>query len=361
MNLPLLFFAVDVATVVCAVLLAARVLASHPRQPAAQLIALIAVSVVCHVILGRAEYGLWTPPALRIEVGAWRPWLNLGRNLAPGLFMLLVFRLFADRQRPPPVLWGLLAAQLFLEEPVRWLLPAGSALAPLLTQIAPTLLQLLFAGLAVYWTLADWRFDLVEARRRARALVLVVVGINVVASSLLLRWLIPADSLANYQTHLGLGVANLLLMGGLLFRYMGESRLLDPDRPRERATPAAQSADAAALARLERLLSEGLVYREPNLTLGVLAERVGVPEYRLRRLIHEALGHRNFNAFLHSYRIAEACEQLRDPALRRTPILTIGLSVGYQSINTFNRAFREVTGQTPSVWRAAAEASPESA
>jgi AraC-like DNA-binding protein len=78
-----------------------------------------------------------------------------------------------------------------------------------------------------------------------------------------------------------------------------------------------------------------------------------LPEYRLRRLIHEELGHRNFNSFLHEYRIREACGQLGDQQQWRTPILTIALSVGYQSINTFNRAFREVTGMTPSAYRSA--------
>jgi AraC-like DNA-binding protein len=37
--------------------------------------------------------------------------------------------------------------------------------------------------------------------------------------------------------------------------------------------------------------------------------------------------------------------------LRRIPILSIALSVGYQSVNTFNRAFREILGVTPSTYR----------
>lgn len=47
---------------------------------------------------------------------------------------------------------------------------------------------------------------------------------------------------------------------------------------------------------------------------------------------------------------------MRDPALRRTPILTIALSVGYQSVNTFNRGFRDVMDMTPSVYRALEDA-----
>jgi AraC-like DNA-binding protein len=106
------------------------------------------------------------------------------------------------------------------------------------------------------------------------------------------------------------------------------------------------------------LIEEKHAYREPGLTLAGLAARVGVPEYRLRKLIHEELGHRNFNAFLHAYRVREACAQLSDPTMRRIPVLTIALSVGYQSVNTFNRGFREVMGVTPSAYRAGENAAP---
>ena len=68
-------------------------------------------------------------------------------------------------------------------------------------------------------------------------------------------------------------------------------------------------------------------------------------------MINAKLGYRNFNHMLHAYRIAEASAALSDPAQRRLPILTIALSVGYQSINPFNRAFRDLKGTTPSAFR----------
>jgi AraC-like DNA-binding protein len=41
--------------------------------------------------------------------------------------------------------------------------------------------------------------------------------------------------------------------------------------------------------------------------------------------------------------------------MQRIPILTIALSTGYQSINTFNRGFREIVNMTPSAYRALSE------
>ena len=87
-----------------------------------------------------------------------------------------------------------------------------------------------------------------------------------------------------------------------------------------------------------------------------LAQKLAMPEYRLRKLIHEELGYRNFNALLHQYRIAEASRDLADPAKNSLPILTIALTVGYNSINPFNRAFRDAKGMTPSAFRAQARA-----
>jgi AraC-like DNA-binding protein len=54
---------------------------------------------------------------------------------------------------------------------------------------------------------------------------------------------------------------------------------------------------------------------------------------------------------LNHYRVEEATSALIDPAQRDTPILTIALTAGYQSINPFNRAFRELRGMTPSDFR----------
>jgi AraC-like DNA-binding protein len=353
MSLELLHAALDAANIFCAALFGIRVLASRPRNVTAQLIALLTITAICHVVLARYDYRAWIGPPYRIDVGAWHPILNFARNAAPGLFMIVIRRLFAENPRVPLWLLLLFAVQLFLEEPVRALLLPGSSYYHAITQIVPTALQLLFAGFALFWTVDNWRSDLVEERRRARALAAVVLGLNVVASSLLLRVLIPQNTAANYDVHLLLSVCNLLVIGFVIFRLMDGSisAYLEPDRPRTPARPNEAAEVALALSRLNTALEQEHIYRKPGLSLGALAIRAGLPEYRLRRLIHEQLGYRNFNGFLHHHRIREACELLRDDRQRRTPILTIALSVGYQSINTFNRAFREVTGMTPSAYR----------
>jgi AraC-like DNA-binding protein len=357
LSAPLIFLTIDIATIICAALLAVRVLADRPRRRSAQLIALIALNTICAVLLGHQEYGYWMPPAFRIDVGASASLLNLARNLTPGLFMLLGFILFTDGRRFPRWLLVLLAVQLGLEEPGRQLIPPDWPYARFATQTAPALLQALFVGVALYWTVADWRVDLVEGRRRARALTLVVAGVVTLVSSLSTRVLIDPHSYLSYVAHVALTATYLAILVFVLFRLTGGdiSRRLDFD-PEPAARPTRPTIDAdegPSLARLTALLEDERICQQEGLSLKALADRVGLPEYRLRRLIHERLGYRNFNALLHDYRVRQACRQLRDPAQRRTPILTIALSVGYSSVNTFNRGFREIMGVTPSAYRAA--------
>ncbi len=356
MSMPLFLLAIDVATIVCAVLLGARVLASQPRSRNARLIALIAFAMACGVLLGRQEYGYWIPPAFRVDVGGWAWVLDIARNLTPGLFMLLCFNLFVEQRRFPRWLLILVAVQLCLDEPGRAIVPQAWRYAYFATQTAPALLQMLFGGIALYWTVVEWRDDLVEARRSVRVATL-AVGSGMIVVSGLSQVLIDQASHANYLAHEMLAAANLAILAFVLFRVIGEdaSRVLDFDSAPATIMPRPEAAIGPdpALARLIALLEEEHICQNEGLSLAQLAARVGLPEYRLRKLIHEQLGYRNFNALLHDYRIREACRQLSDPALRRTPILTIALSVGYASINTFSRGFREIMGMTPSAWREA--------
>ena len=78
---------------------------------------------------------------------------------------------------------------------------------------------------------------------------------------------------------------------------------------------------------------------------------MGMGEAALRTLINQELGYRNFNDFLHHYRLQEAAGRL---ATEDLPILTIALDCGYGSIGPFNRAFRQRFGMTPTEYRAAA-------
>jgi AraC-like DNA-binding protein len=105
------------------------------------------------------------------------------------------------------------------------------------------------------------------------------------------------------------------------------------------------------LRRLDHLMTVERVYRQEGLTIGGLAAKLDLPEYRLRQAINEGLGYRNFNAFLNRYRINEAKTALSDPSQRDVAVLTIAMDAGFQSIGPFNRAFKAETSLTPTEFR----------
>lgn len=116
------------------------------------------------------------------------------------------------------------------------------------------------------------------------------------------------------------------------------------------APPDLSPSETVLYDKLMAAMKEG-AYRQPGLTISALAEQLDTPEHRLRALINKRLGHRNFSAFLNRYRIAEAREKLANREDVDLPVLTIAMDLGYNSLPTFNRAFRAETGTTPSEYR----------
>lgn len=114
------------------------------------------------------------------------------------------------------------------------------------------------------------------------------------------------------------------------------------------------AAEASLAGDLERLMREERLYRLQNLRISSLALRLRIPEHRLRQLLNQSLGYRNFNAYIARWRLAEAREALADPSQAEVPISTIAIDSGFQSLAPFNRAFKAQTGMTPSEYRARA-------
>ena len=245
--------------------------------------------------------------------------------------------------------------------------PAGAAaLGPWAVGVQRAM-PLLFSILAALAAARQWRTDLVEPRRHLRTFI-VVTGIAYTLAMLAARLASPHGRLSH--TAATLDVASLLLMIAviawrLLRLTASELFPLRPPAPLAAPIAAARSAIEAApaapaprdaaeerlAATLQRLMAQERVYRSEDLSVASLAARLAVPEYRLRRLINQRLGHRNFNAYINGFRLDEARAALADPARRALPVLTIALDAGFQSIGPFNRAFKVATGLTPTEFR----------
>lgn len=178
----------------------------------------------------------------------------------------------------------------------------------------------------------------------------IVFCVLVVENFLVIYGLInPAQAQLLIVTAIAL-LMTMLLFSTMRFDYLALSRVIQKASLKSDA-PVTKASEVMDLSSFNKHFQEGRLYREPGLTISQLAEQLHVPQYRLREFIHETLGHRNFNAMLHHYRIAEASEILADPENCNIPILTVALSIGYQSITPFNSAFRDINGAPPSEYR----------
>lgn len=102
-------------------------------------------------------------------------------------------------------------------------------------------------------------------------------------------------------------------------------------------------------ARLQALMREHALYREPALTIGQVARRSGYPEYLVSAVINRRMGE-NFWEWINRKRVDAVAERLADASDTRT-ILEIAWDCGFTAKSTFNAAFKRQTGQTPSAWR----------
>ncbi|HEY6578532.1 MAG TPA: helix-turn-helix domain-containing protein [Rhizomicrobium sp.] len=219
----------------------------------------------------------------------------------------------------------------------------------------------------VWYVLAGRNVDLVEERRRLRAVLIVAIAFY--SAAIVSSEMVFPRGTASETLTLANSAGLLVITAVFAFVQLGVSRdgalisfrVLEPQslvdtQPRPlagvvSAERAERDEDARLLAALRRLMEHDRVYREEGLSIGSLAARLGISEHALRRLINQRLGHRNFNAFLNGYRLDEVTAALADPAQGAVPILTIALDAGFQSLGPFNRAFKSRAGMTPSEFR----------
>jgi AraC-like DNA-binding protein len=298
--------------------------------------------------VGIASYVLICDPRLAQALGPACGPLILLAALTPAFFWWFAVSLFRDdpQWRPHYAMPLVLLLALFVlrqaaGDPLRTLGALGH-------QVTVTTLLLHVLSLAI----RDFQQDLMDARRRFRLAVAIVLpatglAIATVETYALFRPLPDWIGLLQAAVVLALAAPFALWLTAIRPDLVVQAAAPSP-RP-EALTPA----DAIELARLRTAIAAG-VCLEPDLSLGTLSERLKLPEHRLRRLINKGLGYRNFAAFLNDHRVSQAKRILADPENSRQHIVAVAFELGYASLAPFNRAFRQLTGMTPSEYRAQA-------
>jgi AraC-like DNA-binding protein len=236
-----------------------------------------------------------------------------------------------------------------------WIAPVASVRVSV---VAVNLLVLGFVALAVIQSVSNWSADLVEGRRRVRVFIVTAAALYGGLNALLQIAVSGAEAAAiAYVANAALlavvtaAICLALIRVSAADLFPVSATIAPPSAAAVTPAPETSAADQKLVDALLRLMAGERVYRREDLTIGTLATKLGIPEYRLRRLINQRLGYRNFNTFLNNHRIEEAKAALADPTQAQVPVITIAMDAGFQSLGPFNRAFKATTGVTPSEYR----------
>lgn len=117
-----------------------------------------------------------------------------------------------------------------------------------------------------------------------------------------------------------------------------------------------RSKDEALARRILLMIENETFLSKENLKLSDMAADLGVHGYLVTQCITGDLGFRNFNHLINTYRITYAKAQLADPKNDEKKISSIAFDCGFNSIGTFNRAFKKEIGTTPREYRTSTSA-----
>jgi len=287
------------------------------------------------------------------------------QTAAPGMFWLFSACVFDDHFRLRT--WQVLLVKFTVLMPLAgYLLALWQVHMDWLFIDLPQALEFLLLAMTLWVVVQHWRTDLVESRRRLR---IWFVGLNgsylliLIASREILfpgaAWLQTLEYLPPAVLLLAINSMLLRYDSPLLFLHTVSTPVGSDDEPaaalsREpdsTAEATAEPIDHELVAALRSHMQEQHAWREMGLTIGMLAQQLEVPQYRLRSAINTGLGYRNFSDFLNSYRVSEAATRLVSSDERQLAVLTIAMDAGFRSLSSFNKAFKDTYGQTPSAWR----------
>ena len=276
------------------------------------------------------------------------------QTAVPGMFWLFSASLFDDHFQLRRWQLGLVAYTVVLPLLGRLLLAQGGSLEWFFYTL-PQAAEFLLLGLMLWVVAQHWRTDLVETRRRLRFWFVGLNGSYLFILILSREILFPGQAWLSTWQYLAQGLLLLAINGtllqyrsGVLFGSAANGRVPADARSEDRSE---DRVDPELVAALKAHMEVKSAWREMGLTTGQLAGQLDVPQYRLRQAINSELGYRNFSDFLNSYRITEAAERLADAQDKNLPVLTIAMDAGFRSLSSFNKAFKEARGVTPTAWR----------
>ena len=283
------------------------------------------------------------------------PWNEIAASIStmvPALFWLLCQLAFAYRPKVVSIT-GFLACYTFAAPALDKILGLSQSneIWHFLLWTLATYLEYIVIALGLWPVISHWQDDLVETSRTLRQAILVSVGVTVILV------VVPMNT-GLFTLDISYVVVAAAVLVCSYFLIEGKNGVLFGAQHSFMDTPIASNIEPIKdtqeviedeyQIKLKSLMADGF-YRTEHLALKTLAQALELPEYKTRALINQTLGYRNFNDYINQLRIQEAAQRLSNEP--DTPILNISLDVGYRTLSSFNRAFKDIQNTTPTEYR----------
>ena len=279
----------------------------------------------------------------------------------PAVLWLIANTFFIDRHRIPTWIWSTILVYMvlraigsiyFFVEPD---VPIYSV-EYILFYMVPYILRLGMCGHMLFLALSGRDNDLVDLRRKIRVPFILILGgifalmtVNSIISLTLYMSngvpvsIIVLERAADFFIFPATLIANLLL-----FRITFERLGIKSSKDESISGHALDDKDLVTLRKVILAMETDKLYAKSGLTIVAFAIYLNIQEYKLRSIINQHLGYNNFSSFLNEYRILEAKVKLVNT---KDSIFSVGIDVGYSSLSSFHKAFKESLGVTPKEYR----------
>jgi AraC-like DNA-binding protein len=143
----------------------------------------------------------------------------------------------------------------------------------------------------------------------------------------------------------------ILIIGYFGIKQVGIFTNLAPEAEKTKYQKSGLSDETSSIIyqQLTQLMLVDQLYKDPELSLDELAERLGVHSNRLSQVIN-SVAQRNFYDYINDLRVQEFKRLVALPANNKFTLLAVAFEAGFNSKTSFNRNFKKATGLSPSAY-----------
>jgi AraC-like DNA-binding protein len=200
-------------------------------------------------------------------------------------------------------------------------------------------------------TLKERSDDLLEKRRKSRLIFVYVVAL-IILLIVIISFTVPILHMGRIQPTANMLVIwpAIMLFSYWLFSVKGDTFAFEANLKENDEKKELDFRDSELQKKLDDEFIQNTIYLQNNLSIPVLASKLGVSKYRLRDFI-QTLGYENFSTYVNTFRIKAVKNEFKNPEKKHIPILAIALNKGFNSLSPFNRSIKSIVWVTPSQYR----------